>query len=138
MTVFLIDTNVVSELVRPAPDPSVLRFLARESDLWLSVVTLHELNFGAARIADVGRRRRLTEWIEFVKARFRGRLIVIDQVIAELAGRARAHAMAQGRSVDPLDALIAASALSRSMTLATRNMRDFVALEVVAFNPWNS
>ncbi len=138
MTAFLIDTNVVSELVRPAPDPSVLKFLARESDLWLSVVTLHELSFGAARIADVGRRRRLTEWIESLKARFKGRLIVIDQVIAELAGRARAHAMAQGRTVDPLDALIAASAQSRSMTLATRNMRDFMALDVVAFNPWNS
>jgi toxin FitB len=138
VTAFLLDTNVVSEIVRPAPDPSVLKFLARENDLWLSVITLHELNFGAARIADVGRRHRLTEWIESLKARFRGRLIVIDQVIAELAGRARAHAMAQGRTVDPLDALIAASARSRSMTLATRNMRDFVALDVVAFNPWNS
>jgi len=65
-------------------------------------------------------------------------MIVIDQAVAELAGRGRAHAMAQGRTVDPLDALIAASAQSRSMTLVTRNLRDFVALDVVAFNPWNN
>jgi len=77
-------------------------------------------------------------WIESLKATFSGRLIVIDQAIAELAGRGRAQAMAEGHTVDPLDALIAASAQSRSMTLATRNVRDFVALDVIAFNPWNN
>ena len=69
--------------------------------------------------------------------RFRSRLIGIDRAIAELAGRARGRAMNHGRTVHPLDALIAASAQSRSMTLASRNVRDFNALGVVAFNPWN-
>lgn len=138
MTKFLIDTNVISELVRPAPDSHVLKFFARESDLWLSVITLHELSFGAARIADSSRRDCLTAWIESVRARFRGRLVAVDEAIAESAGRARGRAASQGRTLAPLDALIAATAQGRSLTLATRNLRDFAALNVVAIDPWAS
>ena len=136
MTAFLVDTNVVSELVRPSPDPRVMKFLVAEADLWLSVVTLHELAYGAERVKDSARRHRLTAWIEALKQRFRERLIAIDAAIAEQAGRARANAAAQGRAVDPLDALIAATAQMRSLTLATRNVRDFEAFEIVVVDPW--
>jgi predicted nucleic acid-binding protein len=136
LTSFLIDTNILSEVIRPAPDRRVVNFLARESDLWLSVITLHELTYGAARVTDVARRERLATWIESVKGRFRGRLIPVDEAIAGLAGQTRGHAATRGRTVDPLDALIAATAQTRSKTLATRNVRDFVALEVVTLNPW--
>ena len=138
MTAFLVDTNVVSEIVRPAPDQRVLKFLSREDDIWLSVVTLHELSYGAARVLDPIRRERLTAWVASIKSRFKGRLIAVDEAIAELAGRARALAAARGYSVAPLDAFIAATAQNGSMTLATRNLRDFVALDVVTFDPWSA
>jgi toxin FitB len=136
LTAFLLDTNVISEIVRPAPEPRVLKFLARESDLWLSVVSLHELSWGAARIGQNGRRRRLSAWIDSIKARFRGRLISIAETIAEIAGRAGGQAALEGRAVAPLDALIAATAVSRSMVLATRNGRDFERLDVSPYDPW--
>ena len=103
MTAFLLDTNVVSELVRPAPNPGVLRFLSNEGDFWLSVITLHELAYGAALIRDSVRRTRIEGWIEAIKSRFAGRLIAIDGPIAEWAGRARAAAAANGRVITPLE-----------------------------------
>ena len=87
--------------------------------------------------ADADRRRHLTTWLESVRIRFKGRLIGIDEAIAESAGRARAHTAMRGRTVSPLDALIAATAQARSMTLATRNVGDFVSLEVATFDPWS-
>jgi toxin FitB len=137
MTAYLIDTNVISELTKPTPDVRVLKFLAREGDLWLSVVTLHELSYGVMRIAESGRRNRIAAWTESVKARFRGRLIFVDQAIAEAAGRARGHAALEGRAVAPLDALIGATAWTRSMILATRNVRHFEALDISIFDPWS-
>ena len=138
MTAFLIDTNVLSELVRPSPDHEVMTFLAVESDLWLSVVTLHELTCGAERIKDLARRHRLAAWIETIKVRFKERVVAIDAPISEQAGRARAKAAAQGRGVDALDALIAATAQTRSLTLATRNVRDFEALDINVVDPWSA
>lgn len=113
-----------------------MKFLAVETDLWLSVVTLHELAYGAERAKDLARRHRVAAWIETIKARFKERLIAIDATIAEQAGHARAYAAAQGRVVDPLDALIAATAQMRSLTLATRNVRDFEAFDIAVVDPW--
>lgn len=138
MSAFLIDTNVVSELVRPTPDARVLAFLARERDLWLSVVSLHELSYGAARLSDSNRRRRITAWLDSIRLQFKGRWIGVDEEIANQAGRARAEAAAVGRSVTPMDSIIAATASSRSLTLATRNLRDFEAVAVATFDPWSA
>jgi predicted nucleic acid-binding protein len=138
VSAFLIDTNVISELVKPAPDPRVLAFLARERDLWLSVLSLHELSYGAARLSDSDRRRRLNAWLDSIRLRFKGRWIGVDEDIAAQAGRARAEAAAMGRSVTPMDSMIAATASSRSLTLATRNLRDFEAVAVATFDPWSA
>jgi len=136
VTGFLLDTNVLSELVKPAPDARVLAFLERESDLWLSVVTLHELAYGAARIAEAGRRRSLTAWLQAVRARFKNRLLSVDEAIAQSAGQLRGEAARRGRVVTALDSLIAATAAARALSLVTRNVRDFEALDVATLNPW--
>jgi predicted nucleic acid-binding protein len=137
VSAYLIDTNVISELLKPAPDPRVVGFLTREADLWLSALTLHERAFGAARVAEPGRRQRLTSWLDAIQSRFRGRWIEIDEAIAEFAGRARGIAASRGKNVTPLDSLIAATAHKRCLTLATRNLRDFEPLEVTTFDPWS-
>jgi toxin FitB len=131
----LLDTNVLSELVRPRPDPRVAAFVGGVASPLISVLTLHELTFGAAHSHDPARRERLMAWIDTVRRRFEGRMIDVDADTAEIAGRLRAVAGLTGRQTDPIDALIAASALVRDAAVATRNVRDFEALGVDLIDP---
>jgi predicted nucleic acid-binding protein len=134
----LLDTNVLSELVKPRPDAAVMAFVAAQSDPVLSVISLHELTYGAERAPDAARRARLLVWIASVRSRFAGRLVNIDADIAEQGGRLRALAAANGHAVEALDALIAASALARAASVATRNVRDFAPLGIETVNPWKA
>ena len=138
MTGYLLDTKVVSELIRPKPDKRVTTFVLQQQELWLSVVSLHELTYGAELIADTARRARLMNWIGTVEDKFVHRLIDIDATIAHRAGRLRASAQSQGRVCSALDALIAACALSSGLTLATRNTKDFLSLDIPLHDPWQS
>lgn len=132
----LLDTNVLSELVRSRPDPSVAAYVAGHASPLVSVLTLHELTYGAARSQDPARRERLMAWIDAVRRRFAGRVVDVDADVAEIAGRLRAAASLEGRGADPIDALIAASALVRGAAVATRNVRDFEPLGVDLVDPW--
>ena len=134
----LLDTNVLSELVKPRPDPKVAAFVAMQSDPVLSAISLHELTYGAERAPDPKRRAKLRTWIASIRVRFTGRLISVTPEIAEQAGRARAAAAALGRPVEALDAFIAASAASCAARLATRNVKDFELLGIEIVNPWDS
>lgn len=138
MTPVLLDTNVVSELVRPAPNDRVVAFVRGLDAPMLSSLTLHELVYGAARVDDVARRERLSAWIDTVRARFAGRIVDVDADVAEVAGRLRAVGDRSGRATDPLDALIAACALVRGASVATRNVRDFEPLGVAVIDPWHT
>ena len=135
MTV-LFDTNVLSELVRARPDSRVLSFVAAQKDPVISVVSLHELTYGAERSADPARRARLQAWIASIRARFVNRIVDINPEIAEQSGRLRALAAMNGHNVEAIDALIAACGLARAATIATRNVRDFAPLGVPVMNPW--
>jgi hypothetical protein len=104
--------------------------------LHLSVVTLHEIAYGAERAPDPVRRARLTAWLGQLSRKFADRIIAVDAGIAERAGRLRAAADALGRPADPLDALIAATALERNLKLATRDVADFRDLGPELHDPW--
>jgi hypothetical protein len=104
--------------------------------LWLSVVALHEVAYGVARITDLSRQAALETWVNSVKARFKGRIIGIDGAIAETAGRLRGLASLRGRTLAPLDSLVAATAVICLHTLAKRNIRDFEHLDMALRNPW--
>lgn len=132
----LLDTNVLAELVKPKPDERVAAFVAGLSEPLLSVITLHELTRGAERAHDPARRAKLIAWIAAVRGRFAGRIVEVDADIAEHGGRLRAAASQLGHTVDAIDALIAASALSRGARLATRNVSDFEPLGAQPVNPW--
>jgi toxin FitB len=136
MASYLLDTNVLSEAVRPQPSKRVESFLSTESDLWLSVVALHEISYGVARVADPNRQIKLQTWIGSVKFRFVGRTIDVDGPIAEMAGRLRGYASSRGRVLEPLDSLVAATAAISSLVLATRNIRDFEYLNLNLHDPW--
>lgn len=133
----LLDTNVVSELVKLRPDPNVSAFVAAQTDPFLSVISLHELTWGAERASDPARKAKLLAWISSIRARFVGRLVDIDADIAEHGGRLRAAASAQGHVIDAIDALIAASALARGAPVVTRNAKDFEPLGVTVVDPWS-
>jgi toxin FitB len=138
VTAVLFDTNVLSELVRPRPDARVAAFVRDQHDPYLSVVTLHELTYGAERAPAAARRAKLIAWIAALRAQFAGRIVPVTEEIAEHAGRLRAAAELQGRPTEAIDALIAASALSRGAALATRDTSDFEPLGVTLINPWNA
>lgn len=138
MSAVLLDTNVLSELVRPEPDDRVTAYVRGLEAPLLSVLTLHELTFGAAHVRDPARRERLAAWLDTVRTRFAGRVVEIDSDVAEVAGRIRAMADHAGRPTDAIDALIAACAMVRGAAVATRNVRDFEPLGVAVIDPWAS
>ena len=138
MSAVLLDTNVLSELVRPKPDAKVVSFVRAQTDPYISALTLHELTYGAERAPQPARRAKLIAWVSSLRAQFAGRIVPVAEDIAAEAGRLRDAAESQGRPTDAIDALIAASALARGATVATRNTRDFEPLGVPVIDPWQA
>ena len=135
---FLLDTNVVSEWVKPRPDEGVLAWLAEvdEDRVFLSVMTLAELHFGIERLAAGKRRARLDAWLrEELPLRFEGRLLSIDRAVADAWGKVVARGEQVGRPISVADAFVAATAEVHGLTLVTRNVADFPLLKAV-LNPW--
>jgi predicted nucleic acid-binding protein len=136
---FLIDTNVVSEWVRPRPNPGVLSWLAEadEDRIFISVVTLAELRRGIARLVHSRRRNRLDEWLrDELPLRFEGRILPIDAVVAATWGDVVAEREKHGRPMSAMDAFIAATARVHHLTLVTRNTPDFEGSVPEIVNPW--
>ena len=133
---YLLDTSIVSEVVRPKPDRRVISWLETTPDaaLHLSVLSLGEIRSGAESLKASPRKERLRVWLEQeLPAWFEGRLLPVDVTVADRWGRLIAAA---DRPVPAIDSLLAATALAHGLRLVTRNVRDFAfpGLEVV--NPW--
>ena len=136
---FLLDTNLISEWIKPRPNPGVVSWLATadEDRIYISVVTLAELRYGVERLAAGQRRKRLNEWLEDeLPQRFGDRVLPIDAVIANTWGQIVARREALGRPIGAMDALIAATAQAHGLTLATRNEADFDSAVSAIINPW--
>jgi predicted nucleic acid-binding protein len=136
---FLLDTNVVSEWTRPRPNSGVVAWLADadEDRVFLSTVTLAELRYGIQRLADGRRRQRLDAWLrEELPLRFEGRLLSVDQPVADLWGEVVAEREAVGRPIGVMDAFIAATANFHQLKLVTRNESDFQSTVKEIVNPW--
>ena len=133
---YLVDTNVLSELRRKAPDTGVVDWFARRpaSMLYLSVLTLGEIRRGIENVADVDRRLGLIDWLETeLPAFFTGRILAIDSQVADRWGRLAAAA---GRPIPAIDGLLAATALHHDLAIVTRNVRGFSGCGVQVINPW--
>lgn len=136
---FLLDTNVVSEWVKPRPEPSVVRWLAEadEDDVFLSVVTFAEIRHGIERLSPGRRRRDLDEWLRVeLSERFEGRIIPIGPAVADSWGVIVAQRDKVGRPIGSMDAFIAATATVHALTLVTRNPSDFKHSVKSVLNPW--
>lgn len=135
---FLLDTNVLSEWTRPKPNPGVIEWLAEvdEDRVFISVITLAELRHGVERLDPGKRRTRLDEWLrQELPLRFEGRMLFVDESVADTCGAIVAHRDAIGRPIHAMDALIAATAKVHRQTVVTRNIDDFQP-SVDAINPW--
>ncbi len=125
--------------MRPRPDPGVVRFLgeADEDRLFLSVITLAEIRFGIEQLKAGSRRARLERWLGGeLTDRFAGRILSVDATIADACGVMLSRARRAGKPLGTMDALIAATAVDRSLTVVTRNVSDFRSLGVELHDPW--
>jgi toxin FitB len=136
---YLLDTNVVSELIKATPGPRVVAWFEAidEDRIFISVATIAELRRGVQLLPDGKRRRQLHEWVvDEIPARFASRIVDVDQVIAEAWGEMSAAAQKSARSPSEIDALLAATAKVRDCVLVTRDVHDFEPFNIELFNPW--
>ena len=136
----LLDTCVVSELARPAPDPRILAWLDSVNDdaLRLSVLTLGEIKKGADLLEDGPRKVRVEAWLDELRATFADRILPVDEAVALRWGAISAASRRAGRVRPPIDSLLAATAVCHQLKLATRNVADFEGTGAVIVNPWES
>jgi predicted nucleic acid-binding protein len=139
VTRYLVDTNVPSELTKPAPDSGVVEFLvqAGKANVFASVVSVGEICKGIAGLPESTRRQDLRNWLEKVmRPWFAGRLLPVTEEVAERWGTITGEQRLRGRQISMADGLIAATAMEHGLTLATRNVKDFENLGIAVFNPW--
>jgi predicted nucleic acid-binding protein len=135
----LLDTNVVSELLRPHPDPSVAVWVAAQNAAasFISAITEAELRLGVALLPEGKRRTALGAILEDILSEdFRGRILPFDSSASSSFARIAAARAKMGRPISHPDAQIAATVLSRGARLATRNTADFEACGLELINPW--
>ena len=138
MTEYALDTNVVSELVKPAPHPRVIAFAAGRGTLWVPSVVVYELEYGVAMLPEGRRRAQLRALVDGILANYDNRILPLERGGAEWAGRYRAQIQRAGRNPEAGDMLIAGIARANGLTLATRNRRHFDGLGIPLFNPWGN
>jgi predicted nucleic acid-binding protein len=134
---YLIDTNVISEMSKPKPSETVVRWIKRipETDLFISVVSIGEIVYGINKLSDKPRRMKLSAWLDrVIYEGFEGRLLDINIDVMRVWGEM--YAMLP-RSLPVQDSFIAATAIANNLTVATRNVKDFTGIsELAVFNPW--
>ncbi|MCA1787967.1 MAG: type II toxin-antitoxin system VapC family toxin [Desulfobacteraceae bacterium] len=136
----LLDTNVLSELMRPAPNPQIVNWLdtLNETEIWISAVTLSEIFMGIALLPDGKRKRKLLEAAQqMFQEDFEGHCLPFDCESASAYAGIISECKGKGRPISVEDAQIASIALTAELTLATRNVKDFSGIETLElFNPW--
>ena len=138
---FLLDTCVISEVIKPRPTESVVQWLSSQDEigLYLSVITIGEIRKGIERLGEGEKKRDLSRWVDQdLSLRFSGRIIDIDRQVAERWGSISARADLGGKRLPVVDGLIAATALEHGLTLVTRNTDDMEASGVALFDPWQA
>jgi predicted nucleic acid-binding protein len=141
MTGFLLDTNIPSEMTRTRPQPSVSEWLdaANDDQLYFSVVSLGEILKGVTVLPESKRRSQLQQWLdETLRPWFQGRILSVNEPIAERWGVLAGQCQLRGRPLKVVDGFIAATALEHDLTIVTRNVKDFADLGVTVFNPWDA
>lgn len=136
---YLLDTCLISELVKKEPNPAVVAWLDAQDEqtLFLSVLTLGELQKGINKLPDGSKKEMLQAWVSHdLVERFSGRILSVDQETALYWGRLQGGAESKGEKLPVMDALIAASAAVHGMPVVTRNAKDLERCGAQVCNPW--
>lgn len=136
---YLLDTNILSELVKPQPNAGVVDWILENPEplCFISVVTLSELQFGVERMPASSRQAQIKSWLNHdLRARFAGRIMNIEERIAMQCGTFRAIRQNLGIPLAIADGLIAASAMMHNLAVVTRNTKDFEHLDIQLINPF--
>ncbi|MSP38089.1 MAG: type II toxin-antitoxin system VapC family toxin [Deltaproteobacteria bacterium] len=136
---YLLDTCVVSELVKKSPRRQVVNWIdaQEESTLYLSALTIGELEKGIVKLPASARKTRLTTWVRRdLTARFTGRVLSIDARVASHWGTITGASERRGLPLPVVDSLIAATALVNELQMVSRNTEDFARCGVVCLNLW--
>ena len=137
----VLDTNVISELVRPGGDPAIASWVARRptSSLFLTAVTEAELRFGLAIMPEGKRQDGLAAGLErMLRTGFANRVLPFDRGAARAYAEIAAARRRMGRPISQADAQISGIASTRGMAVATRNVRDFEGTGIDVIDPWHS
>ena len=140
MTGWLLDTNVLSELRRPKPNPNVLGFVAAKplDLLFVSIVTFAEIRFGIEQVADATRRAELNDWLTHkVRPMFENRALPVSEDVMLKWRLLVEDGRKAGHTYSQPDLIIAATGLHHGLTVVTRDTRDFAKAGVRVVNPWH-
>lgn len=138
---YLLDTCVLSELIKKEPSKKVTRWISErdESLLFVSALTFGEIIKGVEKLTDSARKKKLEHWIqEYLIPRFSSRSLSIDQQVSLQWGLLLAKSEKKGRILPTIDSLIAATAIRHRLSVVTRNTIDFEGLQLSLINPWES
>jgi predicted nucleic acid-binding protein len=136
----ILDTNVVSEPLRPKPNSAVLDWLDRQAPetLYLTTISVAELWLGVELLPPGKRRTQLQKYMAAeLLPLFENRVLSFDEPAATTFARIAAKAQAAGNRIDFADCAIAAIAMTRQFMLATRNTKDFKGADIELINPWD-
>jgi predicted nucleic acid-binding protein len=136
---YLLDTCLISELVKREPNSAVVSWLDEQDEqtLFLSVLTLGELQKGISRLPDTARKKELQIWVEHdLVERFAGRILDIDLETALFWGKLQGECEQNGDKLPVMDSLIAATASAHGMIVVTRNVKDLDRCRAKVANPW--
>lgn len=136
---YLLDTCVISELVKVSPDRNVIDWLREipTERLYLSVITVGEIRKGLTKLPDSKRKDLLVNWLNSLLEDYQNRIYPIDLTVAENWGIMQGKAEKKGISMPSIDGLIAAICYTHNLVLVTRNVRDFEASGLPIENPWS-
>ncbi len=138
---FLLDTCLLSELYKADPDPGVADWITglEEQRLYVSVLSLGEIQKGIAKLNDGKRKRDIQTWLDQdLYRRFQGHILTLDQELALEWGILTGVSERRGRPLPVIDSLLAATAVAKNLTIVTRNVSDFEKLPVTTLNPWSN
>ncbi|HXK49507.1 MAG TPA: type II toxin-antitoxin system VapC family toxin [Clostridiales bacterium] len=137
---FLLDTCVISELIKKAPDKNVTEWISKtdENLLYISVITVGEITKGIEKISDSNRKAELVNWVELdLKKRFENKIIPFGIDAAKVWGKVQALSENLGRTLPAIDGIIASIGIADDLTVVTRNISDMKESGAALFNPWN-
>jgi len=136
---YLLDTCVISELIKPSPSPKVVEWVSKveEKKLFISVLTIGEIHKGIEKLPKSKERDKLHQWVNYdLRERFENRIINFDLQTAPVWGRIQAHSEKLGKALPAIDGQIAATGISYDLTVVTRNTTDMQVSGVALLNPW--